>query len=615
VLALGLAACLAACGRLGFSNHGDASSADGGVASVFTPVPLQAGGRADWLARGPDSTLYAIFGGFHVASSSDNGASWSDCGPLDNTTAIEELAIDPATGTIYGNGYLEVVASTDHCASWAALGFARPNDGIAIIGGVLVVGSDDGMWQWTGGAWSRYSTPFDGHSIQAIGVSPAAAMNVYATSDAGVERSLDGGVTWAVEDTGITGDLASFLAYDPTDASTVLTQTLSSSGSWRNAYSTDAGASWTNGNDAGYDVALDPAAPSFGLMGSWNYGISASTDGGHGFDSTDHRSPAMHLAAAFEFLYGTSSSVLAATGRGVFGATDHQLAWTEHDGDVDGWVINSVTVGDTGTIFLGTSAGVLVSSDGGSTWNESTTGMITDSETLTVVQKPGDPNTIVAATSGTIAVSKDGGTTFSLPFTCDGSDGWHLHAARLAGGVIVAGTWEDAVTSDATWSTFTHHAVAGGNDVRDVLPLDPAGEHLLASTAVGMYYSTDAGTTWQAENAGLTNLSSWSAIALPDGTLLAATDAGAFRAPGPTGPWTPSGLAAAPVSLFLAAQGHVLAAADNGMFDSTDNGMTWQAMPGLEHAAPESLALDPQRQRLLVGTTGYGLFATPFPPP
>jgi len=55
----------------------------------------------------------------------------------------------------------------------------------------------------------------------------------------------------------------------------------------------------------------------------------------------------------------------------------------------------------------------------------------------------------------------------------------------------------------------------------------------------------------------------------------------------------------------------VFAATSAGVFVSSD-GATWTSLPGLEHRSPLSLATD-NAGRLLVGTDGYGVFATPLP--
>ena len=138
-----------------------------------------------------------------------------------------------------------------------------------------------------------------------------------------------------------------------------------------------------------------------------------------------------------------------------------------------------------------------------------------------------------------------------------------------------------------------------------MVAVDAVGMQLLAITDTGMFYTADGGTTFSAADVGLDARVSRLAI-LPDGTLLAGTDQGMFRASAPTGPWNPSGLGPAAIADLLVTQGHVIAATDLGVFASTD-GAAWSFIPGLEGKFSSALAVD-TAGRLLVGTTGNGLY-------
>ncbi len=602
---------VAAC-RYGFNDlPGDGQgSTDSSVPSAFTAITLPPGGNLGSIERATDGTVYAVAAGVRVFSSANNGQSWTACGtppgPLDG------LTLDPTTGAIYGNGETDVLASFDHCATWTSLGFDRNTQGAGIIGSTLVVGADDGTWQWDGTTWTHYSTMFDGESVGNIVVDPINRQRIFIGGANGIEQSLDGGASWTVVNTGLGGLGVEFIVLDAGQPMRVLAETSDGTSTYI-YYSLDGGMTWNQVTDAGNSIGIDPSSSNFAILFSWSNSLETSFDGGQTFNGPDFRSASMQVASVNNYLFGASSSVLATTNRGVFSAPDHNLVWTERDVGIEAWTINSITVGDTGTIFLGTFAGVLRSDDGGQSWSESTTGLLVDSNTSSVVQLPTDPNTILTASFGEISKSADHGMTYSTVFTCDQNDDYHVHVARLVAGKIIAGAWADALTSDASWTVFTHRTVgATFRDVRDILALDSTGTMLVAGTEDGVYLSTNGGASFVTASSGLGNLDVNRLALLSDGTLLAGTVSGLYRAPSAGGQWTASGLPTANVADLLVTANHVLAATDGGVFDSPD-GLTWTSIHGLEAHYPQSLAFD-HSGRLLVGTNGFGLYATPLTP-
>jgi len=568
---------------------------------AFSQVALPPGARATTIVRAADGTLYVGIDNVRVAKSASSGASWTACGSVQGHD-VNVLVLDPS-GVLYFSGDDGAFASHDGCATWQALD-SPGGPSFALAGPNLLVGAWGGVWESSGGAWSQLSTPMDGHIIQDLAVDTNGT-RIFIASDNGVATSSDSGTTWTLVNSGLGGVDAQYVALDPVRPLHLFAQA-----SNELYLSTDGAASWTAATLAGWTAAIDPASPDFVLQSTWN-GLVESSDGGASFGGNDERSPKMALSAVMGMVFGPSSQLFAATNRGVFTAPDHNLAWTEIDTGLDAWTVNQMTAADNGTLYLTTPSGVLVSSDAGATWTDQTQGMQWDSFTTGSVQLPGSPDTLLFAGSDGILQTVDGGGSFTTIYSTGIADNYHASTVHIVNGEIVAATWGGIVTSDASRTVFTHHDVAGQTRyVYDVVAIDTAAMQLLAITETGLFFTSDGGATFVAADAGL-DASVFRVAILPDGTLLAGTDQGIFRASAPTGPWNPSGLGPATINDLLVAQGHVVAATSLGVFASTD-GAAWTFIPGLEGMNPSALAVD-TAGRLLVGTTGYGLYITPLP--
>jgi hypothetical protein len=616
-VALPLAACvsLTGCGRLGFDDVPDGS--DVGLGNVFAAVDLPPGGTMSAIMRTPDGTLYATAGETRVFKSVTSGVVWTECGSLEVQGDVHKIVIDPTTGVLYSNGDNGVSRSVDGCATWQDLGFGQSSSGLAMLGPDVLAGSSAGVWRWTGDTWTPFSTPMDALPISDLAVDSNGQRIFVATSTtsyAALARSINGGA-WTVS----TEALAGPIALDPVRSGHVFAQLYNG----RLERSSDGGASWTDSTAQGNRaLAIDPASPDFVVHYEWGVGLNTSSGGGSGWSGVDRRCAEMQLADVEGVEFGASSQLFAATERGMFVAADHNLSWTEIDSGIAAWTIDDISVDSAGALLLATPAGVLRSGDGGASWTEEPVGVAsTRSSTTGLALSTGATTRLVTATNALISRSIDGGA-FTTLWTAPNATDHAINRIHIVDGRIIASTWAGVVTSDPgdpNWSTFTHHDVAGApRNIDDVIAIDAGGTRLFATSSTGLYYSIDSGSTFTPVSDGMAGRDASLAGAqvhriaiLVDGTLLAGTDHGAYRSTSQVGPWTASGLDGDSIADLLVAQGRVIAATSDGVFVS-DDGAAWTRLPGLEHKSPRALAVD-HTGRLLVGTSTYGLFATPLP--
>ena len=597
---------LSACGRIGFDPTSGIDS--GTVPSVFTEVVLPDGASVTELTRGTDGTLYAVLGNVRVVRSSNLGASWIDCGVIQG--GIENVAVDPSSGTVYVAGPPGLLRSVDACATWSSTGLAAYSYYVTVFEGQAYAGTDDGLWVLDT-SWTRVATPMDGHHIFEVdGDEPGGRL--FLCGDNGLARSIDQGVTWTLETAGLPANGGTqFAAVDLANDQRVMVSAGSVTG-YKDFTSTDGGVTWNTLNRGGFTVAYDPSDPLFAVFGSYDFGINVSTDGGVSFGAPRFDSAAMQRSATLPLVFVGCSGLYAGTGRGVFYAPDHTLAWSELDTGLHGWTIHQIAVSPSGTIYLGTDAGVLSSTDDGATWSENSNGILGVSQVNAVIPIPGTGDSIFAGAINDLSRSDDAGQTFNQLYQLSLADLYTLNALSASGSKLIVGAAGGVVIADAPWTTYTSVQLGGQpHNVPAVLAVDPM--HLLAGSDGGLFYSTDGGMSFNDVSSGLTDPSVTAITQLADGSLLVGTEtAGIFRASSPNGPWSPSGLAGQYIGALLVTGSKTITATDHGVFASGDNGVSWQELPGLATLDPQTLAIGPAGD-LLVGTAGFGLYRTPMP--
>jgi photosystem II stability/assembly factor-like uncharacterized protein len=136
--------------------------------------------------------------------------------------------------------------------------------------------------------------------------------------------------------------------------------------------------------------------------------------------------------------------------------------------------------------------------------------------------------------------------------------------------------------------------------------------HILwaGNDSLGLYKSPDTGLTWDASNAGLSNLHVLSMTVSPGGAIFAGTrGGGVFRSTDNGATWMSSGLSSDTVQSLLAGTSSVLyAGTTRGVFASTDAGGSWSDISlGLANTDIRALA-EGADGTIYCGTWGAGVY-------
>ncbi len=272
-------------------------------------------------------------------------------------------------------------------------------------------------------------------------------------------------------------------------------------------------------------------------------------------------------------IYLLGTAVYAGTDTGVFVSTDEGSSWNQ-----DGMTAISVDAfcSSAGKLFCGTiSRGIFVSTIQHNDW-QFAGGTGDNISALAVL----NTKIIAAAKYSGLLISSDGGTTWNA--SNSGLTTNNVGPLLVSGGSIYVGTNAGvfaSADSGANWNPKN-----SGWPGAQVTALASAGKELVAGTANnGIYYSPDGGITWD-----MTNLRTWSnpwsvtsfsilALCSSDtNTFAGLVSGGVFRSTDSGLTWSPQGLNSSPVRALAYNKGDLFEGTyHGGIFRSTDNGLTW----------------------------------------
>lgn len=580
------------------------------VYSGYSPKPFQ-----DWAM---------------VRRSTDGGLSWSTVLSVTHSSGITSVAIDPQNpNTVYS-------AST-----------GRSNEG----GGQVYRSAD------SGDHWTQLNPHFTMLTVwgqpQLTG-DPAQPSTAYAaTWLGGTWKTTDAGQNWALLDGAPQSSTA--LSLDPADPGVVYAADRTAPRVWKSA---DAGETWSVVADfastGAFLVNRVLAAPGAVYASTFGPGIHdgklfRSTNGGAAWEDITNGLPRSVLDIAVD---PSNAQVIVVTTHihGAYKSTNGGATWSEllNFPDIGGYdieldpkapmVIYAAGLGATtvpdwvlpGGYTFTDSAGVYRSKDGGATWSQL---LETTNECRAIRIHPANPNLLFAsALSDGFFVSADGGSTWSNPTA--GLDSLNLTSAWVAGNKIYAGTQGfgvyagdvNTVTGALAWS-----AARSNKPIPDVhnlqVQVDPANSNRLyvGANPGGLFRSDDGGSTWYDKNFQTPSVvvddpqrQGYYTFAInpadPNEVWVGTWGKGIYKSyDGQDFNIGANGSNRVMYGKFVnALMFHptlgVIAATEQGVFHTTDGGLTWaEWSTGLATPQARTLGMYPDGS-VLCGTAGYELY-------
>ncbi len=373
------------------------------------------------------------------------------------------------------------------------------------------------------------------------------------------------------------------------------------------------------------DLVVDPVGVIY--AGYWEVhgpggGVAKSEDGGRTFAVL----PGIAGQAVRSLALAPSNPrvLVAGTLAGVFRTRDAGRSWERisPEADVELRNVNSVAIdpADPETLYVGTWHLPWKTRDGGRTWRSIHTGIINDSDIMTLTIDRRLPDVVYATACSGIYRTRDAARRWTkvrgIPSSSRRTRAFALHPLRTD--TLYAGTTEGFWASEdsgTSWRMRTDRELV----VNAVLVL-PDGTLLLGCDGAGVLRSANGGTAWTPSNLGFSErFVSRITFDPPNGRILAGVlgdrrFGGVFAAPRAEGPWTrlAPGLEGREVlSLALAGAG-VLAGTDDGVFLAAA-GSAWRRLPttlGTVDAHPHAVDVVALSDRSFLVATPNGILRT-----
>jgi len=559
----------------------------------------------------PDRILLGTSTGT-IFVSADGGQNWSRFAHLGDEYVVDHIVFNPHdTNVIY-------------VSAWSVQSQQ--------IGDIFRTRDGGRTWQTLPSMHSK--------SIRAMAMSASDPKTLVAGALDGVFRSRDGGDSWERMSPANHAEIKNIesIAIDPKDPNVVY------AGTWHLAWKTaDAGANWEHINKGMIDdsdvfsIIVNHSDPS-NVFASACSGIYKSVTAGEQFSKVPgipfsaRRTRVLHQDPT------NPNIVYAGTTEGLWKTMDLGKTWKRVSNPEV--VVNDVLVDPRNSdhVLLATDrSGVLVSTNGASTWSASNHGY-THRYVTSIVADSKDPNTLYV---GVVNDREFGGVFYSK----DSGQHWMQKASGLGGkdvftlkqassGALVAGTNKGAYVlerSGSEWHPINNVVfekvsyttvkkgtkktqVAKKTVTRSVLEakvndLEIVGDRWMAATTNGVYFSKDQGKAWV--GGPVEGEKDFVSIGSNGETIVAATRTKVFLSTDKGATFTSKSLASYVTNIrgvTVLPDSQIFLASREGAFHSGDGGTTWEhVLTGLPDKDITSITYDGGSKRMLATSLQTGV--------
>jgi photosystem II stability/assembly factor-like uncharacterized protein len=356
-----------------------------------------------------DGTLYAAPERQGIWRSTDDGKSWTLLsGGLFDKERVSSLTVGPDHKVYAASLGAGVLIYADHTWTLASTGLASPNVAdvkVTSAGSILAATFDAGVFRSVNGGmnWTWVSSGLTTSRVTSLTTEAANPSSVYAATPDGVFTSNDDGQTWHSLNTGMPGVNTWSVLADPSVPNHLFAAT-NGQGVYR---SNDSGSVWNVSNTGltNLDVRTISAGPTPGSLyaATLGGGIARSSDGGLTWSGgvTIPLVDSFVLAVVVNPV-DTSIVYTGTAGRGILKSTNGGLDWMPVNNGLGSLFILSLALDKQhpDTLYAGTAdLGVYYSTDGGSTWHVFNDGLFNHVVTSIAID-PADSSRIYAGTEG-----------------------------------------------------------------------------------------------------------------------------------------------------------------------------------------------------------------------
>jgi photosystem II stability/assembly factor-like uncharacterized protein len=446
-------------------------------------------------------------------------------------------------------------------------------------------------------------------------IDPQNVNTVYALLSAptGVFKSTDGGVHWNAAKAGLAVPFCSSLVIDPSNGSV-----LYAAGANHIFKTNDGAASWSElidglGNAEYRSLAIS-MAPSM-IIAASDEGLYKSTNSGASWTG-----PSQPLLDSFVAIDPrNASNILLVSGSNVVRSTDGGSTFSPSASGLTAATTASISVDPRNEFILYTSggAGIFKSADHGESWS-----LLLGTSTESIAVDPFNSRTLYAIVAGKFRRSTNGGLDFEdfgtgLPETAFGGASARATYIRLDSSTpgtlytTIDGTPYKKVGA-AAWA-IKNNGLPGG-PYAAFLEIDPHdGSVLYTGGTFGLYKSTDGGESWRSSSTALPRSGVASLRVDPfDSNHLLSWKSVAYESTNGGATWAPfagtAGRQGGALTFDPTARGRIYNHLSDVVERSNDAGKTWVKIsePGYDHGA--LLVISPSGNWLYSGDSRGGVW-------
>ncbi|HLX13018.1 MAG TPA: T9SS type A sorting domain-containing protein [Bacteroidota bacterium] len=515
--------------------------------------------------------MYAASGGGYgsgIYVSKDNGLTWKAADYTVNSRDDKNILCIAASGASVAAGLPGgwLLMSTDSGATWTHVYIGRSDDVTALYasGNTFYAGTNSGGgFSWTIGVssgWNSLGTAINNEHLTAF---YANGSTLYASAIYGYPSfwsSPDSGATW----TTITA---------PSGASNIYSMGVFGGllyvGTNNGVFSsTNNGTNWSAKISGMSDVGISMCLSAGKIYVAGYNGVYSMATGGTSFTQVSSAFGCSTIFSSATGVFVGSTGTYPSGPTGVLLSTDGGTTWKDRNSGLAGTTVEAMMVNGSTVYATTKTAGLFSTTDNGTTWtllNMNVTGNDALANALAI-----HSGKFFAPTSNGMTTSTDGGTTW-VP----SSPGFTPQAFFAYGSKVLAGNFSGVSisTDNGTSWTASNTGLPGSANTNG---FGVHGSNLFVFLySQGIYVSTDSGATWTSANTGLsssrvrsfTTLGSMIFVATDGGGIYKSTDDGAN--------WQASGISGGNCWSITSSGTTLYAGSNDGVSVSHDSGATW----------------------------------------
>jgi hypothetical protein len=358
--------------------------------------------------------------------------------------------------------------------------------------------------------------------------------------------------------------------------------------------STNNGKNWTSANSGLSGTVYSLGASGSNIFAATTSGVYLSTNNGTNWTSTG-----LNFVSRSLVIFNTN--IIAATyTNGMFRSTNNGTTWTSLTNGPLFPDVSSFTVSGDSIYSCTYNTGVYLSTDSGENWTK----VFNDLATFYIPSIAIKENKIFAVTDKGIYLSTDKGLNWIQQN--NGMRGVGSGHISVNGNYLFADNIGGLYMSSDNGANWT----AIGPPASGVMSICVSDTNIFAASQIGVYLTTNKGASWTETGSGIPLTNNIMLLVKSGNNIFAGTSRGVYVSTNKGTSWMPAGLQDEFIYSLSGNDNYIFAGTFNynGVFRSSDNGLTWTQVNGNVLMGQCVNTLFNDGDNIFAGTSSNGIF-------